>query len=251
MLRILTRSVLITLITAITIVGIVHAPFISVQSVSISPDSDVDQLLRTEILAHTKHALKGRKYGIPKKTWYFFNKDGFETTLRETFSRADAIAVQADLFNTWSITAKRRRSFGTHCTKKQCLVVDTKGIAFMKTNIRIGNTLIFSDTIQVGDSVFTEGTKAVQDFQKIPEVVVFLENNGLPVKAVLLQRDTRVVRVDLESGIGILFDASEALYDTTRALHIVFKEIFTDTRKQTGITLVDVRNPLSILYEKT
>ena len=230
--------------------GILHLPLISIRSVSIAPESDVGHALRTEILTYTNQTLRKRIYGVPGKTRYFFKKSNLETMLREKFLQAENITIESQFLNKWRITAKKRKSFGTYCTKTHCLMIDTKGVAFIKTDIVVGSILNIADQLHLGDTVFGSDTAAVTDFQKISEAVLFLENDGLLVKDISLRRDTRVVHIKLENGIGIWLDTSEALYDTTRALHIVFEEVFSNPKKQAEIISVDVRNPLSILYEK-
>ena len=210
----------------------------------------MDHVLRAEMLTHAKKTLDKRAYGMSGKTRYFFKKGDFEASLREMFLQADTITIESSFLNKWHIVAKRRKSFGTHCTNARCLVVDTKGVAFMEADIVVGNILNISEGLHLGDAVFGSDETAVTDFQKIPEAVQFLEDGGMLVEVVSLRRDTRVVHIALENGIGIWLDTSEALYDTTRALHIVFEEVFSDPEKQAGIVSVDVRNPLSILYEK-
>ena len=239
-------------IAAITIItaGAVHLPFISVQSITIAPESDVDQAVRTKILTYAEQALSDRVYGIPGKTRHFFKKQEFEDRLRMNFLQADAISVRSSFLNKWHIVAKKRTSFGTHCPNTQCFIIDTEGVAFIKTDIRVGTNIAISGTLRLGDHVFGDDDLATADFQKIPEVVQYLEEGGFLVREVSLRRDTRVVHIKLENNIGIWFNTSEALYDTTRALHVVFEEVFSDPEKRAEIISVDVRNPLSILYEK-
>ncbi len=251
-LRFATRIFLVISIVAIVAATALHLPFVSVRSISIAPESSIDQAVRAEMLAYAKRMLKKRVYGVSGKTRYFFKKQEFEDLLRTTFLQADAdtIRVESDFLNKWRIVAKERASFGTYCQGARCLIIDTKGVAFMETDITVGNTLVISDTVHLGSRVFSDDESAVKDFQKIPEIVHYLESGGFLVKTISLRQDTRVVHIELENGIGIWLDSSEALYDTTRALHIVFEEVFSDTEKQATIISVDVRNPLSILYEK-
>ena len=230
--------------------GVLHLPIISVRSVTIDSASDIDSTLRDEILVYAEGVMRERVYGVPGKTRYFFYKDDFEKMLRERFLRARGITIESHFFNIWRITANRRYSFGTHCTDARCIVVGKDGFVFMETDIQVGNALSISDSMGVGEYVFGADAAAITDFKKVPEAIVFLERGGMPVKQVSLRRDTRVVYVELVNGIGIWLDASEALYDTTRALHIVFEEVFSDPKKQAAIVSVDVRNPLSILYEQ-
>ena len=244
--RIFSITVIISIVAIITL----HLPLIAVRSIAISPESDIDQATRAEMLAYAKRTLNERVYGVPGKARYFFKKKQFENILRKTFLQADTITIESSFLNKWQIIAKKRMTFGTRCVGMQCVVIDTKGKAFMKTDITVGNTLIVADTIHLGDYVFGSDESAITDFQKIPEVIHYLEESNFFVKSVSLRKDTRVVYIDLENGIGIWLDSSEALYDTTRALHIVFKEVFSDPVKQAEIVSVDVRNPLSILYEK-
>ena len=244
--RIVSAVAIIVIVTAVAL----HLPFISVRSITISPESSIDQAVRAEMLASAKRTLNERVYGIPGRTRYFFKKQQFENILREAFLQTDTITIESSFFNKWQILAKKRTTFGTQCIGMQCLVIDTKGKAFMETDITVGNTLIIADTIYLGDYVFGSTESAIIDFQKIPEVIHYLENSSFFVKSVSLRRDTRVVYIKLENGIGIWLDSSEALYDTTRALHIIFKEVFSDPAKQAEIVSIDVRNPLSILYEK-
>ena len=249
-LRMTIKIFLAIVISGIAMFGIVRLPLISVRSVSITPKSDVNHLLRTEILAYTNQTLRKKVYGIPGKTRYFFKKGNFEAMLRKKFLQAEDITIESQFLNKWHITAKKRKSFGTYCTNTHCLMIDAKGVAFIKTDIVVGRILNIADQLQLGDAVFGDDEVAATDFQKISEIVLFLENGGLLVKDISLRRDTRAVHINLENGIGIWLDTSEALYDTTRALHIVFEEVFSDPKKQAEIISVDVRNPLSILYEK-
>ena len=250
MFRLIVRVVLVgSIITAVTAIAL-HLPFSSVRSISMAPESDVDQAVQDNILTYAKSILSNREYGVPGKTRYFFKKQKFEDLLRATFLQADAITVESDLLNKWRITAKKRRSFGTHCADMQCLVIDTRGMAFMETDITVGSVIVVAGSLRLGEQVFGSDESAVTDFQKIPEIVRYLESGGFLVKTVSLRRDTRVVHIKLENGIGVWLDSSEALYDTTRALHIIFEEVFSDPKKQAKIVSIDVRNPLSMLYEK-
>lgn len=250
MFRLVVRIVLAgSIITVVTVIAL-HMPFSSVRSISIAPESDVDQAIQTDILTYAKNMLSDQEYGVPGKTRYFFNKQKFENLLRERFLQADAITVESDFLNKWRIIAKKRESFGTHCANTQCLVIDTKGMAFMETDILVGSAIVVADSLHLGEQVFGSDESAVTDFQKIPEIVRYLEGGGFLVKTVSLRRDTRVAHIKLENGIGVWLDSSEALYDTTRALHIIFEEVFSDPKKQAKIVSVDVRNPLSMLYEK-
>ena len=231
--------------------GTLHLPFVSVRSVSMSPKSDVEESLHEDILAYAEKHMNERIYGLKGKVRFFFKKDEFEMLLRERFLQADAIAVESDFWGAWHIVAKRRSTFGTHCTPAgDCLLIDTTGFAFMESDMRIGSELRISDMPWLGEYIFGSDQAATEDFGKVSEIVLFLEKNALFVKYVSLRKDTRVVHMQLENGIGIWLDASEALYDTTRALHVVFEEIFVGEDVRKDIVSVDVRNPLSILYER-
>lgn len=249
-LQMLVRTVLGVAIITIIAAAALHLPFITVQSITIAPESDVEQAVRTKILAYAEEVMSKRVYGVPGKTRYFFKRQAFENILRTNFLQANAISVKTSFLNKWHIVAKKRTSFGTYCPDTQCFIVDTEGVVFMKTGIQVGVTLTVPETLHLGDRVFGDGASAKTDFQKIPEIVQYLENGGLLVKRVSLRRDTQAVHVDLENGIGIWLDVNESTHDTTRALHIVFEEVFSNLEKQAEIVSVDVRNPLSILYEK-
>ena len=227
-----------------------HLPFVSVRSVSITSESDADQPLRNAVLVHAENLLDERMYGIRGRAHFFFRKDVFESRLREHFLQADTITVSSDFWNKWYITVMRRHTFGTHCTGSHCLLVDTKGIAFTETDMHIGVPLTVSDGLTLGESVFGSDADSVEDFGKIPEIVLFLENNGLFAEYVSLQGDIRIVHINLKNSIGIWLDADKALYDTTRALYIVFQEVFTNPEALADIVSVDVRDPLSIIYER-
>ena len=239
-----------TAVIIIIAVSALHLPFISVQSITIAPESNIDQTIRTKILTYAKKTLSEKVYGVPGKTRYFFKKKEFEDMLRAKFLQANAISVRSSFLNKWHIVAKKRTSFGTHCINTQCVIIDTEGVAFMKTNIQVGTTITISGELHLGDQVFGGGMVAITDFQKIPEIVGYLEDGGFLVKKVSLRRDTRVMHIELENSIGIWIDVSESTHDTTRSLHVVFEEVFSDPEKQAEIISIDVRNPLSILYEK-
>ena len=250
LLRILVRSVLgVAIIASITAVAL-HLPFISVQSINITPESDIDQAIRTNMLTYAKKTLNDKIYGIPGKTRYFFKKQEFESMLQANFMQADAISIRSSFLNKWHIVAKKRTSFGTYCQGTQCLIIDTKGFAFMNTDIQVGTTITVSGTLHLGDQIFGKSASAIADFQKVPEIVQYLEDGGFLVKKVSLRRYTQVVHIELENSIGIWLDINESTHDTTRALHIVFEEVFSNPEKQAEIISVDVRNPLRILYEK-
>ena len=230
--------------------GALHLPFISVRSVSMTLESDVDRVLRGEVLAYAEELLNERVYGVKGKTRFFFRRNEFEALLRERFLKADTVSVTSDFWNAWYITVMRRYSFGTYCADSRCLLVDTKGVAFVETDMRIGVPLIVSDGLTLGEYVFGSDPNAVEDFGKVSEIVLFLENDGLFTEYVSLRRDTRIVHIKLENTIGIWLDADEALYDTTRALYVVFQEIFADPKALKDIVSVDVRDPLSVVYER-
>ena len=234
----------------IIVAAALHLPFISVQSIAIAPESDIDQTVRVKMLAYAEKILSSKVYGVPGKTRYFFKKQEFENMLRTNFLQVDGLSIKSSFLNKWHIVARKRTSFGTHCHETRCFVVDTMGVVFMETDIQIGPSLTISSVLHLGDQIFNNNISAITDFQKIPEVVGYLEDGGFLVKKVSLRQDTKIVHIELENGIGIWIDVNESTHDTTRALHIVFEEVFSDPEKQAGIISIDVRNPLSILYEK-
>lgn len=244
------RGFLIFLVLIGTAWGMLHLPFISVRSISVSPESDADRALQNEVLAFAEEMLDERVYGVKGKTRFFFKMSTFESMLQDRFLQTDTVRIESGFWNKWRIFVTQRHSFGTSCIDEHCLLVDVNGIAFMNTDMHIGTVLTVSDGLMLGEYVFGAVAGAVADFRKIPEIVLFLENNGLFVEHVSLRKDTRVVHIELENTIGIWLDTSEALYDTTRALHIVFEEVFADPDARKDIVSVDVRNPLSILYER-
>lgn len=243
------KSMLICAIIAGVFWAVVNLPIISVRKVTIAQKSTIHKTLQSEILTYAKSVLDEKVYGIKGKTRYFFRKNEFEKMLRDKFLQAGTISIESSMVNKWSIVVTRRNSFGTYCTKTSCLLIDVGGTAFMETGIHIGTTIQISDNLSVGEQVFENEDRAKEDFSKVPEIVTFLEERGIPVLQVSLRRDTRVVHIALENGIDIWIDSSETLYDTTRALHVVFQEVFGDAEKQSKIASVDVRNPLSIIYE--
>lgn len=244
------RFTLVTLLFIAIFWGISHLPFFAIKTITVSDQSDASQGLLDDILMYSETLLEERMYGLKGRTRYFFQRDKFEQTLREHFLQISSMNLEPDFLGSWKMLVTQRNTFGTFCTNEQCLLVDPTGFAFMETDMHIGNDLRIFDSIALGEYIFSSDKGAIRDFSAIPAVILFLERKDLPVSYVSLRSDTRVVHLHLENNIGIWFDSGEALYDTTRALHIVFQEIFSDPIAQTNIVSVDVRNPLSIIYER-
>ena len=229
---------------------VLHLPFLTVRSVSVSDQGSADQELRSDVLVYADTLLQERAYGLSGKTRYFFQRDEFVKMLRSRFLRARDIVLRTGFWGAWEVEVAQRETFGTFCVDEYCLLIDAAGFVFMETTMHIGSDIRMFDGVSLGEYVFGADEEAVRDFSTISAVVLFLREKELPVSYISLQPDTRVVHLHLENGIGIWFDSSGALYETTRALHIVFEEIFSDAVAQAGIISVDVRNPVSIVYER-
>lgn len=229
---------------------IFHLPFLTIRSISVSGQGDADQELRSDVLMYAETLLQEREYGLSGRMRYFFQRDGFVDALRSRFLRARDIVLRTGFWGAWELEVAQRETFGTLCINEHCLLIDSTGFVFMETAMRIGSDIRMFDGVSLGEYIFGADEEAVRDFGTVPAVVLFLREKELPVSYISLQPDTRVVHLHLENGIGIWFDSSEALYEITRALHIVFGEIFSDPVAQAGIVSVDVRSPLSIVYER-
>ncbi|MDE0243551.1 MAG: hypothetical protein OYG31_02460 [Candidatus Kaiserbacteria bacterium] len=229
--------------------GTVHLPVISVNSVHIDDRTLTDQDLRSEVFSFVTDLLEGYAYGVKGSTRYFFKRDEVAAMVAERFPGIGSVTITRKFFNRWVITSSGRTTFGTVCSRGDCYLIDPYGIVFDQTTLPAGTAITIDGDIRVGETLFGKSGDEKADFSKVVGTVQFLDSIDVAVDEVALKRDSRVVRIRLAGGIGVVIDASESLYDTTRALYVVFREVFSHPRRQ-GVVSVDVRNPLSILYEK-
>lgn len=230
--------------------GALHLPLVSVRSIRIAESSTADQGLRAEVLSYVTSRMEEYSYGVKGSTRYFFKKDTVSDMVRDTFLKVESVDITSEFFNTWVVTLTGRKTFGTHCEDRgACHLIDPFGIVFSRTTLPVGIVIQMPDAILLGSGMFGEGASAKADFSKVADVVRFLEQYGLVVDEVAIRQDSRVVHLLVRGGVGVWIDASESLYDTTRSLYVVFEEVFPGDDRNSLVS-VDVRNPLSILYEK-
>ena len=239
-----------------TVFAAVYSPLLSVRMVKIAPESDIDRDKRKEIITFVDDIFAERMYGIPGRMRYLFKRNEVTAMLTEHFTEFRRIEVQYVFFNIWSVVGETRQPFGTICMQDACLLVDTDGTVYMRSkrsdaHIAQSTALSVREVPRVGEPLFIDRPEtAARDFGTLVGVVEFLEENGLFVNQVAVRRDSRLAHIKLNNGIAIWMDASEKLYDTTRAIHIVFQEVLKDAGVRGGIISVDVRKPNSILYEE-
>ena len=230
--------------------GLLHLPVVSVRSVEVVDQSTTDGETRAEVIAFLADLMDEYRYGVRGSTRYFFKREEVADLVRSRFLKVGSIDIDAVFFNRWVVTVTGRKTFGTFCARDDdCYLIDPFGVMFSGTTLPVGVTIRMAGDIRVGEAVFGSDADAWIDFNKITEAVRFLSQYDLVVREVSVRRDSRVVHVQLQNGVGIWIDASESLYDTTRALYIVFERVFIDDDRRSVVS-VDVRNPLNILYEK-
>ena len=235
--------------------GALYSPVLTVQSVKFSADSGIDDDKRREVLAYVDELFADREYGISGRTRYLLRRDVVRDMLAERFTEFKRVDIAYEFFNVWRIAVEKREPFGTVCAGEagECLFVDTDGIVYMRSRdgVRVGVSLYVRDALTVGEMVFAENEEtAARDFGTLVGVVQELEENGLFVDQVAVRRDSRLAHIQMNNGIAVWMDASETLYETTRALYVVFQEVLDDESKRDSVISVDVRDPKSILYEE-
>ena len=226
-----------------------HLPLISFRSVHMSPESDAGDSLQREVLRHTEDLFDSYAYGVKGATRYFFRRGHLERLLEERFPSVETVTTDVSFFNRLGITVKKRFILGTACADRGCFLIDTNGIVFRETDVPAGYTLIISDDLRIGDRIFREHARAGEYFGRIFPILSFLDGRGLFVEHVSLRKDSHIVHVRLKGGIAVWMDTGQRLYDTTRALYVVFEEVFPGLSERSRLKSVDVRDPLSILYE--
>ena len=151
--RFLSVTVRIALGTILFLGGIwslMHLPLFSIRSVRVAPASDADATLQREVLVYTENLLSEYTYGIRGSARYLFHRDDVEDMLKQEFLSADNISIDTSFFNIWNLTIKKRDIFGTACTERTCLLIDTKGIVFRDVDIRAGYTILLPEDIRIG-----------------------------------------------------------------------------------------------------
>ena len=244
---------LLLLLIAIPIVifAALHIPIISVSSVQVSEESDVTDVLGMEAQLHVEDMLFGYWYGIPNATSLFFQKERVARTLEEEFSHIGEVEIHSGLFGVWSIVIGEKKIFGTHCTDVGCLHIDQRGVIFAESDLmQIGRRLILLGDVTVGDSLFPVTADMETDFLKIQEVLHFLEDEGVAIESITVQKGEHDVHIETDDGFGIWVDLSEGLYDIIQALYVTLVEVFPDQEGRAGVSSIILCDPLQVYWTK-
>lgn len=210
----------------------------------------MSQDLRSDILAYVEDVLDERLYGVRGSTRHLFNRGAVVAMIQDRFLSVDEVVIESEILNRWVISVTQRETFGVSCFGSECLLIDVNGMAFGRAGIHLGHRIVVRDGLDLGDRVFGDLDGSTEDFRKLPEIMAFLEDRDLFSDHAALSRNSRVAYILLDTGIGIWLDLSESLYETTRALHVVFEEVFPDPEKRAELASVDIRDPLRIVYGK-
>ena len=140
------------------LVGVAHLPFLSVQSVRISGESDISPALQQEVRAYVDGVLGSYyRYIIPGTTRYLFKEKEIERNIQGHFLYIDTADIENNSFNVRSLTLKKRDTFGTYCNASTCFLIDTNGLVFdMTETIRIGQKVVVVGDIDVGEYLFMD-----------------------------------------------------------------------------------------------
>ena len=245
-------KIIIFLVLSISLVwGALHSPLLSIRSAKISIESNIDKELQKEVMLYVNSLLDTYSYGIKGGTRYLFKRGTIEDMILEKFLQINSVNIRSKFLNVWNIEIQKREVFGTFCKAEECFFVDTQGVVFGSSDMQIGTSIKVRGTPDLGEVVFTGSSESsMRDFNALVESVRYLEENGLFVDGVEVLRDSRAVNINLNNGITVLLDASETVYNTTRALHLAFNEVLDSEQKRNKIVSVNVRDPLGILYEE-
>ena len=195
-----------------------------------------------EVREEIFNELEEKKYFLPGYSRYFFASNTFASKLEKRIPSVVDVSVDRKFLFSWDVLITGRYLFGTVCSDK-CLLVDRNGIPFKETPLIQGVELIFADEVVLLEEVLEPSV-----FEFIVEIVSYLENLSLPVLEVKIAKREENAVVALESGLQIFISSNQRVFETTRAIHIVFSEVFPDGKAERELSSINLWNPEKITY---
>ena len=234
--------------------ALLQVPRLLVHPVVLATDSDVTEVVRSQVFAELEKELFGGTFLLPGETRYLFAIGTLERHLQALFPSLKEIDIRVHLFGDWELYVAQRIPFGTHCLHDRCVIIDTEGTVVQETYTgSIGLELHSEDALLLGTHVFgmvEHGTIAIsrKNFTKLREVLKKLEEVGAPVASLSVRAGSYDVYLVLENGIGVWVDTTESVAAITKALHAVFVGVFQDEGTREEIRSIVICDPHNILW---
>lgn len=213
-------------------------------------------IIANNVDLYVKNLLEEKWIGIPKKNILFFNTNVIKKLIEKKFLGIESVEISRSFLKEINILASTREVFAMHCLNSEsseCMLIDPYGFVFGVSNIEVGVRIEIPENIPQGSFVFLGNREeSMKKFKVFSDIVAYLERQNIFIEKAEVFRDNSSVVLHLqEDEVEIWIDVENSLKDTTRALHILFKEIFfKNTIERSTLQYIDVRNTDSFTYKK-
>lgn len=241
------RTSLILIFIALSVWGIFNTKVLSVRNVNILvvgySDPREATNLRLDIQNFIDAEFKKRVYLLRGSTRYLFSSSNIETLLTEEFSLVSRVEISWKFFNLWNVVAVKRDVRYQACSEGdgKCYFIDENGVPFLEAEVLDLDLKIFSDV----EPELLKPVSSPETFKKLNLILDFLNENFIYIKEIHLSNELDEIVLITTSDIEITISSEESVYETTRALYIIFKELNQDNVE---FNFVDIVTPNVIKY---
>ena len=211
---------------------------------------DIQMELKDDIKQYTEVILDEKRFGISRSKLSFFNTDNIVKNIEKEFLQIKNITVKRYI-NSFSLDIYLRDVFATHCFEEECVLIDTTGFVFSKTELVPHITVSISEKINIGEYVLDSNSIENSEliFKNLVKITERLEGRGMFVKNIELLRDSPLVVFHLQDrSFELWVDLRISLEQNLQSFEIIFDEVFPTEKSRSKIKFFDIRNPGSLEY---
>ena len=234
--------------------ALLQVPRLLVHPLVITNDSDATEALQQQAISLLEEKLFADARVLPGETRYLFKSATLERMVLSELPALKHVELKPRWFGAWQLKLIQRIPFGTKCNEEHCLLIDSEGVAVQEVlSGGIGVVLKSDDTLEKGAHVFGQVEHSTQEvsrknFAKLKKIIEKLEEMGAFVEHVGVRAGSYDVYLSLTNGIGVWVDTTETVHDITKALHVVFLEVFNDDARQKELHSIVICDPHGILW---
>ena len=205
-------------------------------------DNEETASLETSIDMFLYETLEAEDQIISNRVKFLLFQDSLADVLEEEFPTIFDTDIKYAFFNNLDIAIQKRKLFGSICEgDEECVVVDEQGVPFDYSQLLIGKQIHTTEKeIKILKPITSP---AVITMTK--SIIAYLESLEIGVTDVFFSQEEMHSIVRTDKGIDIRFSAENTVFETTRALYIVFNEIFNGRQ---NLSEIDITDPNVIRY---
>ena len=245
---------LVVLLVLLLIYTLLQTPRLLVHPLTITDDSDATEALQRQAISVIEEKLFADAPVLPGETQYLFRSAALERRVLNKLPALKQVELTPKWFGEWQLKLVQRIPFGTKCNEERCLLIDSEGVAVQEVvSGGIGVVLQSDDQLERGAHVFGQVEHSTQEvsrknFAKLKKIIEKLEEMDAFVAYVGVRAGSYDVYLSLTNGIGVWVDTTETVHDITKALHVVFLEVFNDEARQKELHSIVICDPHGILW---